>query len=460
MLSDEHFKKACELSFKFFCKSYLKIVEPETKIKWNWHLDVFCDVCEKVYYGEYQNIDIQVPPRTLKSNIFNVLLPCWIWTKNPSYKFLSGSSSFDLANKWNRKRRELITSAAYQMFWPIQLKDDSNTVKLFSNTSNGFMQSVSAMGKITGSGADCLLSDDLIDAKDAYSKIKRESVKHWYENVFFGRAQNRRTVRRININQRLHQNDVSDLTTNSLGFPSLVIQMQKTNKKLGTIDYYDPRKDGELLFEEIYSEKEMLEDKKSSYKWNSQLQQNPMSLEGWIIKPEWLRYYKDHKLYSRNIITADLNMKEGGDYACFQCWGVNNNDKYLIDIIRGKWSYKKTKELFIEFCSKHNYAQTKWIEDKANGPALISDLSSISLLKAWPEKPEFKRMGKVERLSLCSADFESGNVYFPENLELTTELVEELLSFTENGSATGHDDMVDTLTMALIELRRPNTFFY
>ena len=66
---------------------------------------------------------------------------------------------------------------------------------------------------------------------------------------------------------------------------------------------------------------------------------------------------------------------------------------------------------------------------------------------------------KVQRLHLCSQDYEMGEVYLPNNVVLVDKFVEELTSFTEKGSATGNDDMVDTSTMALLQLRRPKTFF-
>lgn len=459
---EQAFKRLCDMSFSFYCKQFLKVVEPETNFEWNWHLDIFCKTCEDVYCGKIQNIDIQVPPRTLKSIIFNVLFPTWIWTKEPSYKILSASSSYELANKYNRQRREVISSEAYQFFWPIQLKDDANTMRMFANTNNGFMRSVSSLGKVTGEGADLLLSDDLIDAKDAFSKLKRESIRHWYEFVFFGRAQNRNTVKRININQRLHPKDISDLTVNHFGFPSLVIQMLKTNKNLGTIEYEDPRQEGEFLFPNRYGQKEMDEDRKNTNKWSSQYQQEPMAQTGGIIKEEWLRYYETPPAFDKIVIVGDLNFKpsQDSDFAAFACWGRHGPNKYLIDMVRGRWTYAQTKSIFESFTNKHGNANNIYIEGKANGQALLSDFAGkVKGMQEWPfNNPQLSRASKVERLYMVSQEFEQGNVYLPTNLSIMEPYLEELLSFSENGSATGHDDMVDTTSMALIELKKKKSF--
>lgn len=460
----EVFKALCENDFSFYCKQYLKVVEPETHFEWNWHLDALCQACEGIYYGDYQNLDIQIPPRMLKSLIISVLFPTWVWTKNKSKKFLCASRSYDLSIKFNQQRRDLIQSKEYASIWPIGIKADQNTSHKFANYSRGFMQAVSVGGKVTGEGADFLLSDDLLDAMDSFSKSKREAACMWYSNAFYNRAQNKKKVRRLNINQRLHQKDISGHLEENHNFDRLVLPMVKTSEDRTTIQFKDPRKEGEFLFPARYGQEEMEDDYKGLglYGWSAQYQQTPRPIGGGIIKEEWIRYYDVLPVMDRKIITADLTFKGNAksDYVSFQCWGISKGQKYLIDLVRGKWSYKETKDHFLTFCKK-NDAQNKYVEDKANGPALISDLKSIvSGLKGWPEEgSKYMNADKVQRLHFCSQDYEMGEVYLPKNIALVDTFVEELTSFTEKGSTTGNDDMVDTSTMALLQLRRSKTFF-
>lgn len=349
--------------------------------------------------------------------------------------------------------------------WNIAIKDDKNTATKFVNESNGFMQAASALGKLTGSGGDILLSDDLLDALDSFSRTKREAVNRWFSNAFYNRAQNKKRVRRININQRLHTDDPSGHIEKNHNFKRLVLPMVMPDKQLSDTGFIDPRKPGEFLFPQRYAQKEMDDDYKGLgvYGWSAQYQQSPRPIGGGIIKEEWLRYHNGPTNMDRYIITADLTFKGNStsDYVCFQYWGRAGSDKYLLDITRGKWSYKVTKEKFLEFCAKHSNAEHKYIEDKANGPALISDLKeNITGIRAWPEKgSKYMNANKVQRVHLISQDFENGNVYLPKDIELVERFKEELLSFTEHGSTLGHDDMVDTCTMALLELNKSKTFF-
>lgn len=458
------FKEICENDFSFFCKHFLKIVEPETKFEWNWHLDALCHYCERVFYGDYQNLDIQIPPRMLKSIIISVLFPCWVWTKVRSYKFLCASRSYDLSVKFNQQRRDLLQSSEFLALWPIALKDDQNTTHKFANYDRGFMQAVSVGGKVTGEGADCLISDDLLDAIDSFSKSKREAACLWYSNAFYNRAQNKKKVKRININQRLHVKDISGHLEENHNFKTLVLPMVKMEGNPSTVDFQDPRQVGEFLFPSRYGQEEMDDEYKGLgvYGWSAQYQQTPKPIGGGIVKEEWLRFYRGSVAVDKKIITADLSFKgnKTSDFVCFQCWGTSSGKKYLLDIVRGRWSYKETKDNFIRFCEK-NDAQHKFIEDKANGPALISDLKDIIKgIRSWPDSgSKYMNADKVQRLHLVSQDFEMGEVYLPEDISLVETFVEELTSFTEKGSTTGNDDMVDTCTMALLELKKSKTFF-
>lgn len=457
-------KFAFENSFDFFARKFISVVEPETHFDWNWHLEQTCNVLQDQYEGRLpRNIDYQMPPRMLKSLLINVLFPAWVWAKHPTKKIISASSNHNLSLGFSIKRRELIKSDQYQYFWPIKLKESRDTMTWFENSSNGFMRSFSSDGKVTGAGGDILISDDLIDVKDAFSKKDRERIKNWYSSAFHGRAQDKRKVIRINVNQRTHVQDISAHLDTKHKFDRVVLEMVKTSKKLSTIDFEDPRKPGEYLFPLRYGPAEEADDRtQGSYVWSSQFQQSPTPIGGGLIKNEWIRYHSGPMpTFIKTIITADLNMKEGGDYACFMKWGLtSDNRKIMIDAIRGRWSYKTTKEMFVSFCKKHEDAKYKFVEDKANGPALISDLSDIKILKAWPEKKEWKDLNKVQRVNFCSSEFEAGNVYFNKDIEITPVIVEEITSFTEEGSTTGNDDAADTSTMGIMELKsNKGTFF-
>ena len=474
------YKYVCENDLAFFLRQAFKVVYPEQTYEHNWHVDVLCKHLEAVSRGEIRNLDINIAPRTIKSLLINIVFPAWVWTKDPSKKFITASYAASLSVGFNIRRRSLIKSEWYQSFWPVQIKDDMDTTSSFENKYNGFMKATSVDGSLTGDGSDYLISDDLIDVNDAFSKTKREAARFWFDNTFYNRLNNAKVGSRINVNQRLHEEDITALINEKFkeidGWESLVIPMVKTDRQVQTsLNWVDPRKVGELMHPSRFGEKEAAIHKSNSYKWSSQYQQSPVPIGGGLIKEEWIRYYDVLPTeYDRMIITADLSFKglQTSDYVCFMCWIRVGPYFYLVDIVRGKWSLHQTMQHFKAFCHKHPNAGTKYVEDKANGPALISlaeEASNDPYLKGvrpWPEKkpnvgssrfkikePSLAQMSKVERLMLTQPEFENGMVYVPKNIELVETYIHELTSFTEKGSTTGNDDMVDTGTMALIELK-------
>lgn len=464
MNEKEIFKELCENDFSFYVEQFLKVIEPETKFEWNWHMNVLCHYCEQVYYGHIRNLDINIPPRMLKSLIVSVLFPTWVWTKDPSHKFITVSATHSLSSLFNMKRREIVESEEYQTLWPTGIKEDMNRIDRFENEFNGFMLSTSVGGSLIGTGGHTIITDDLLEVKDAFSKARREYVNQWYSSALYNRVQDKRTARRININQRLHAKDLSNHLKENYDFKALVLPMVKGEKDLSTVDFKDPRKVGEYLHPARYSDKEKNDEYKGLglYGWASQMQQNPLIEGGGIIKNEWIRRWSVlPKEFDQLIITADLSFKgnKDSDYVCFQAWGKKDRIKYMIDIVRGQWSYAQTKSNFKTFCEKHPGASLKYIEDKANGPALISDMGlEINGLIGWPEDKALAKLDKVQRLHLCSSDYENGLVLLPPDIALVDEYILELTSFTEKGSTTGNDDMVDTSTIAIIQLNEPTYF--
>ena len=454
------FKKVCEKDLAFFTRQAFKILEPESTYEHNWHVEVVAQNLEAVSSGLIRNLDINIAPRTIKSLLVNVIYPTWVWATEPSHKFISSSYSASLSTYFNLKRRDLIKSRFYQSLWPIRVKEDRDTQTFMENEFNGYFLSTSVGGTITGKGADTLISDDLLNAKDAFSKVARDSTRLWYTQSFYNRLQNKKTGRRINVNQRLHQNDISGLLAEKYDFEKLVIPMQKVEGQVENITgWKDPREIGEFMHPTRYGEVEKQDEYEGlgTYGWSGQMQQSPTPVGGGLIKKEWMRFYEELPTsFDKKILVADLAFKDTArsDFVSYQCWGKLGIYFYLIDLVRGRWNYGNSKANFRIFCDKHPTASLKYIEDKANGPAMISEIQKeIRNIIAWPEKKEFKSLSKVERVLMTQPLFENGLVLLPKNISLVTDFQDELLGFTESGSTTGNDDMVDTSTMALIQLK-------
>lgn len=136
-------KTICEERYRTFFRYAWEVIEPDTKIYWNWHIDYLCDELQKqvqrVAAKEPKEYDlvINISPRSLKSSIVSKLFNPWVWIGNPGMKFLTLSYSGDLAVEHALSSRRLILSEWYKEHWGNQysLTSDQNLKCLKKGTN-------------------------------------------------------------------------------------------------------------------------------------------------------------------------------------------------------------------------------------------------------------------------------------------------------------------------------------
>ena len=105
-----------------------------------------------------------------------------------------------------------------------------------------------------------------------------------------------------------------------------------------------------------------------------------------------------------------------------------------------------TLEAFIEIAKKYPRATRKLVEDKANGPAVISMLKK-HVPGIIPVEPDGSKLARAYAVTPL---FEAGNVYIPNPSwqPWARDYKDELLQFP----SAAHDDQVDATTQALRQL--------
>jgi len=107
----------------------------------------------------------------------------------------------------------------------------------------------------------------------------------------------------------------------------------------------------------------------------------------------------------------------------------------------------RTVEAIRAMSAKWPAAAAKFVEDKANGPAVIASLKHeiAGLIAVNPDG------GKISRAAAVSPQIEAGNVYLPHPsiAPWVDALIEECAGFPHGA----HDDQVDALTQALNRLQ-------
>jgi predicted phage terminase large subunit-like protein len=174
----------------------------------------------------------------------------------------------------------------------------------------------------------------------------------------------------------------------------------------------DPRQVGEALWPTWYPI-EALERLRalSAYQFAALFQQRPAPAEGGLIKRAWFKYYKAVPELDEILISADCAFKEtkDSDFVSIQVWGRKGANRYLLYRVHHRIDFSATLTALRQVIAKYPGCAVL-IEDKANGPAVISALRN-EVSGIIPVDP---KSSKVARLVAVSPEIEAGNVYLPD----------------------------------------------
>ena len=434
----------------------------------NWHHRELCETLDRFATGEIRRLIVSMPPRHGKSELVSRRLPAFILGIKPDTQIISTSYGADLASRLNRDVQRIIESPAYAKVFPnTSLNGDraSPQSRAIRNSDifeivnrQGVYRSAGVGGAITGMGANFAIIDDPIkNQEEADSETYREKVWEWYTSTLFTRLEKEGSV--LITMTRWHEDD---LVGRILSKKQSEDGSQWTVVKLPAIretDGDDKRNSGDPLWPSKY-DKGRLEEIKSavgSRVWNALYQQRPSAMEGGLIKRHWIRFYSEPpKALEECVQSWDAAFKDGdtSDFVVGQAWGRKGANKYLLAEARARMDITETMRAIATMSLNYPDANAKYIEDKANGPAIVQLLHD-KIPGIVPVTPEGS---KESRLSAVAPDFEAGNVYLPhpDKNPWVLDYIEELVNFPN----AAHDDRVDATSQALIRLRTIDPKFY
>lgn len=383
-----------------------------------------------------------MPPRHGKSEIGSRNFPTWHIGRNPSHEVILTSYGADLAATMSLAGRTVATNSAE--WWPALSPGPRWTNDLWIVPGGGGVRAAGVGGSIMGQGAHLAIIDDPIkDAKEAASPTIRNGMREWYQSTLYTRLAPGGGV--LVIMTRWTEDDLAGW---------LLEQEQQGGDKWEVVRYPaiaeedEPhRKIGEALHPERRDIAALLQIKAnvSPYWWAALYQQRPSPAEGSIFRRAWMQQRWDAlPTLDDQVISCDLTFKDtkGADYVVMQVWGRKGADRYLIDQVRDRLDYPATKQALRDLRAKHPKVSAVLVEDKANGPALVSELKKeIPGLIAWDPG----KNSKAERAQVLSVpSYAAGQVYLP-TAAWTLDFIEEHVGF---GAGAANDDQVDAESQA------------
>lgn len=433
------------------------IIEPGRDYIPNWHIDCIGEYLEAVELHQINRLIINIPPRHMKSIEVTVAYPTWAWTKHPEKRFIKVSYADTLSRKHNILSRDIIQSPWYQRNWgeKFQLKSDVNRQNEFRNDKQGMMFSTSTGGALTGEGGDVIILDDPQDPLMANSEAERAATISFFTNTLQSRLNDAKTGTFIVVMQRLHEQDLTGyILEQDLGYTHLclpAVAEQKTVVSFPISGREIVREEGDILNPQRFDDKALEGIKKSmgSMQFSGQYQQSPAPAGGIIFKREWLgQFYKAAPRMQLLIQSWDQPFtKSTGSAKCAGIvMGRKGADIYVFDLVNDKMEFTESVAAMRTLSGKWPKARAKVVENKANGPAIVSLLK-----KEIPGLVEFNPVGSKEERALSITPYlEAGNLYLPDPVThpWVKDFIEDLLKFPKGK----YKDDVDAFVQGVLYL--------
>jgi predicted phage terminase large subunit-like protein len=441
----------CRSDLTSFARRCFHSLAPNATYQHNWHIEAITHYLERARRREITRLMINMPPRSLKSLIASVALPAYVLGHDPTRRLICVSYGADLAAKHANDFRAIVTSRWYQaMFPPMRVSRLKNTESELVTTQGGFRLATSVEGTLTGRGGEMIIMDDLLKSSDAFSDARREHVNEWYNTTLLSRLDDKVNGVIVLIMQRLHEFDLAGTLLRGPE-PWEVLQLAAIAEADEAIqigpDRYHVRRDGDLLHAER-EPRAVLERYRTLLGFDTfqaQYQQQPVPPGGNMIKRPWLMRYDQlpQRTWSDRVIQSwDTASKEGGenDWSVCTTWLLREGKYYLIDVFRDRLDYPSLKAKAIELSRRHKPTEVL-VEDTGVGTGLVPELRQLGI-PAVPVRPQGN---KLARMSIQSAKFEAGLVFFPKSAPWLPTLEAELFAFP----GSRYDDQVDSISQAL-----------
>ena len=187
-------------------------------------------------------------------------------------------------------------------------------------------------------------------------------------------------------------------------------------------------------------------------------QQLPVPEAGSIVKSKDIQFYSvQPKTFDLKFIGIDLanTGKETSNYSVVELWGLDLREVsdfkekyYLLDQVRGQFSFSRQKQEILDFVNKHRDAEKVILEHASNADAVYEDLQfEIPHMELWKPRTE-----KEHRLKLVEDLYEKHKVFYPDPEEHDWVLnnIEEITKFPKSR----YNDTVDVASMTLIHLKQ------
>ncbi|MET7746199.1 phage terminase large subunit [Streptomyces sp. NPDC005385] len=450
--------------------SLAKVVEPATQQ--TPALDLVDEAVTWAYSTPHARLLVSMPPQEGKSQRVTMTGSLWALHRNRDLRIGIVSYNKPLAEGFGRTVRNWITSYNGDdgtLDLGLRIARDNGAASRWQLSGHaGGIICVGLKGSLTGRPLDALVIDDpFADKEQADSAYYRDRVWGWWQSVGSTRLAPGAPV--IVILTRWHEDDIAGrLLAAEDGHRWRVLNIP-------ALADHDPEKgQSDALGREpgtwlqsargrTPEEWEAIRITAGTRVFNALYQGRPSPDSGDVWQRSWWRRYAvplwtqhptvpDAYLVDEAdqiVMSWDMAFKDTktSDYVVGQVWARRGANVYLLDQIRKRMTFTETLTAFQALVRRWPQATGKYVEDKANGTAVINTLKSKipGIVEITPTESKYARANAVAPV------IQAGNVFLPE-AEIALFDPEELITEAAEFPNGTHDDQVDTTSQALAQM--------
>ena len=418
----------------------------------NWHHKAIAHQLERIEGGETTRLIFNLPPRSGKSIFVSVAYPAWLLGHDPTLRVIVVSHSNDLAGDLHGQFRRVLETDWYQQLFPDTVLSKDTGLEAVTTVGGG-RYATSTDGSLTGRGADLIIIDDPHKAEEAQSEKALAQVWEWFSGTLVSRLDDQRTGKIILAMQRLHQDDLAGHLLASEGWTLLKLPARAASDQripLCTGRVHNWHRDEPLEGERVGLEVlEKIKGDIGSSKFNAQYLQEPVPIEGNLIRVDWLKRYDRAPVKQvGDLIVQSWDTATGigdrNDYSVCATFLKRKDDYYLLDVFRDRLMFPDLQHK-VRSHARQFAADIVLIEKVGFGIVLLQDLQNRSP-HSWLRPIGISPRGtKLDRLVAGSVKIEAGHLHLPTEAPWLADFLDEFLGFPN----TGRDDQVDAVSQFL-----------
>ena len=426
---------------------FCKLTAPDFYKDDRLYLKDMCYQLQSFYESDEKVLVINLPPRHGKSRTATLFVE-WMFGNNPLMKVMTGSYNETLSTTFAKSVRDTILEEKSEgilsycdIFPKTQIKRGESSASKWAleGSQQTSYLATSPKGTATGFGCNIMLIDDLIKSSaEAFNENILLQHQDWFNNTMLSRTEN--GFKLLIIMTRWSNNDLAGYILNNFD-------------NVEHINFKAVQEDKSMLCEDVLSKEDFELKTKHMNKdiIAANYQQEPIDIKGRLYSN--IRTYtsipKDEsgkplfQYYLNYTDTADT----GADYLCSICYGVYNDEAYILDVIYSKDSMEITEPLVANMLTKHNIGIAT-IESNNGGRGFARNVETIirqggnrhTIIKTFHQT-----QNKVSRI-LSNSTGVMNNIYFPINWQdKWPDFAIAILSYQREGK-NAHDDAPDALT--------------